>query len=77
MGRVADQLGGFFSSIDSVNAAPTVYQRDAFTDLQAKFRERMEEVNRYLSDAVAQLNETLRRNNAPPVVAIKPVELPR
>ncbi|HEY9231631.1 MAG TPA: hypothetical protein VIS78_05775, partial [Blastocatellia bacterium] len=74
---VADQLGGFFSSIDSVNAAPTVYQRDAFTDLQTKFRERMEEVNRYLSDAVAQLNETLRRNNAPPVVAIKPVELPR
>src|SRR5581483_4696254 len=74
---VADQIGGFFGSIDSVNAAPTVYQREAFTDLQTKFRQAMEEINRYLGDGVAQLNETLRRNNAPPVVGIKPVDVPR
>ncbi|MEN3331550.1 MAG: hypothetical protein V7641_915 [Blastocatellia bacterium] len=74
---IADSLGGFFFSIDSVNAAPTPYQAEGFKELQAKFRERMEEVNRFISDKVAQLNETLRRNNAPTVVAVKPIELPR
>jgi hypothetical protein len=37
----------------------------------------MEEVNRFITDNVAQLNETMRRNNAPTVVAVKPIELPR
>jgi len=74
---IADSLGDFFSSIDSVNAAPTPYQAEAFKELQTKFRERMEEVNRFITGSVAQLNETLRRNNAPTVVAVRPIELPR
>jgi photosystem II stability/assembly factor-like uncharacterized protein len=74
---IADSLGGFFFSIDSVNAAPTPYQREGFADLQAKFRRRMEEVNRFISESVPKLNDDLRRNNAPVVVAGKPIELPR
>jgi hypothetical protein len=73
---IADSLGGFFFSIDSVNAAPTPYQAEGFKELQTKFGERMEEVNRFITEKVAQLNDTLRRNNAPTVVAVKPIELP-
>ncbi len=74
---IADSLGGFFFTIDSVNAAPTPYQVEGFKDLQAKFRERMEEVNRFLTDNLGKLNDTLRRDNAPVIVAIKPIEVPR
>jgi len=74
---IADSIGGFFFSIDRVNAAPTPYQREAFTDLQTKFRERMEEVIRFINESLPKLNDTLRRNNAPVVVVGKPIELPR
>jgi hypothetical protein len=74
---IADQVNGAFFTIDAVNAAPTPYQVEGLRDLQVKFRERMQEVNRFISEDVARLNETLRRNNAPTVVAIKPIEMPR
>ena len=60
-----------------INAAPTPYQVEGYKDLQAKFHQHMEEVNRFITEDVARLNETLRRNNAPTVVGIKPIEMTR
>jgi hypothetical protein len=74
---IADSLGGYFFSIDSVNAAPTPYQREAFNELTVKFNAYLDVVNRFINEAVPRLNETLRRNNAPPIVAIKPIQMPR
>ncbi|HKY05137.1 MAG TPA: hypothetical protein VJQ56_09610, partial [Blastocatellia bacterium] len=75
--ELADRLGGLFFTIDGVNAAPTGPQREEFAVLQSEFNEKMAEVNRFLNQTVPQLNETLRRHNAPTVIAGKPIELPR
>jgi hypothetical protein len=73
--QTSEKLGGLFFAIDGVNAAPTVYQREYFDEVQAEFRARMSEVNAFINQAVPKLNETLRRHNAPTVIAGKPVEI--
>jgi hypothetical protein len=74
---VVDRVGSLFFTIDAVNAGPTAPQREYFAALQTEFQQKMDEVNKYLSQSVAQLNETLRRHNAPTVIAGKPVDVPR
>jgi photosystem II stability/assembly factor-like uncharacterized protein len=75
--EIADKLGNFFFMVDGVNAAPTPYQVAYFDELQKTFRERMDDVNKFVNQTIPQLNETLRRANAPTVVAGKPIEVPR
>jgi hypothetical protein len=75
--QVVDRVGSLFFSIDGVNAAPTAPQKEYFAALQTEFQQKIEEVNKYLTQSVAQLNETLRRNNAPTVIAGKPIDVPR
>ncbi|MBA2645653.1 MAG: hypothetical protein H0U81_02525, partial [Pyrinomonadaceae bacterium] len=71
------RLGGLFFSMDGTNAAPTVYQREYFNELQTDFRARIEEVNTFISGTVPQINDTLRRAGAPTIAAGKAIELPR
>jgi len=59
------------------NAAPTRPQRDYFVEVLADFQQKLGEVNRFVNDSVPKLNDTLRRHNAPTVVAGKAIELPR
>ena len=75
--EIADKLGNFFSMVDGVNAAPTPYQVAYFDELQKTFREKMDDMNKFVSQTIPQLNETLRKANAPIVVAGKPIEVPR
>jgi photosystem II stability/assembly factor-like uncharacterized protein len=75
--QVNEQLSGLFFAIDGVNAAPTPYQREYLTEVQAEFQSRMNDVNAFISQAIPRLNETLRRHNAPTVVAGKPIDVPR
>jgi len=75
--EIADKLGTFFFMIDGVNAAPTSYQTAFFDELQKTFRSRIEDANKFVSQTVPQLNETLRKANAPVVVAGKPIDVPR
>lgn len=75
--QLLQKLGGLFGNIEGANAAPTPAMREAFAELQPEFRTKLEEINRYLVSGVAGLNETLRKNNAPTVIAGKAVELPR
>lgn len=72
--QLVDRLGGLFFAIDSANAAPTAAQRAYFAELEAEFRQRLEEVNRFLSQSVPQTNEILRRLSAPQLIPGKPVE---
>ena len=72
--RVADSIGGLFFALDSANAAPTPYQRQYFEELQPEFRARMEEVNKFTSEAVPQWNEKLRAWSAPTLTTRKAVQ---
>lgn len=74
--RLAERLGSLFFGIDGVNAAPTPYQRKYFEELQPDFRLKAGAVNKFLMEGISQLNEVLRRHNAPIVVTGKPIELP-
>ncbi|HVG19231.1 MAG TPA: hypothetical protein VNI02_09265, partial [Blastocatellia bacterium] len=60
-----------------VNAAPTRAQREYFAELQAEFPRRLGDVNKFINETVPKMNETLRRFNAPAIIAGKPIELPR
>ncbi|HEX8282385.1 MAG TPA: hypothetical protein VF588_03480 [Pyrinomonadaceae bacterium] len=75
--QLVDRIGGLFFTLDGANAAPTPAARDLYTDLQKEFAEKVGEVNTFLSDAVPQLNEALRRVGAPTLMTGKPVELPK
>ncbi len=72
--RVSDRVGDLFFSIDASNAAPTPYQRKYFEEVEPEFRERMGEVNKFISETVPQWNEKLRGWNAPTLTTRKPVE---
>jgi hypothetical protein len=75
--EIADTLGGYFFMIDGVNAGPTPYQTAALAELQPKLRQKVDEVNRYINQTLPQLNEALKKNNAPVVVAGKPIDMPK
>jgi photosystem II stability/assembly factor-like uncharacterized protein len=72
--QLSDRLGGLFFTIDSVNAAPNQAQQSYFTDLQTEFHQKLEEVNRFITQTVPQMNETLKRFNAPQLIPGKPVD---
>ncbi|HXG64617.1 MAG TPA: hypothetical protein VNO70_05890, partial [Blastocatellia bacterium] len=74
--QVADMLGGLMSAIDGVNAAPTPAQKAYFKELQTELNERMSEVNKFITQTVPQLNEVLRKHDAPTVIPGKAVEMP-
>ena len=74
--QLVDRIGNLFFTIDAVNAAPTQAQRDFYAEIQKEFAQKIAEVNKFLSEAVPQVNELLRRNNAPTLMTGKPIELP-
>ena len=73
---MVERLGSLFFSVDATNAAPTPAQREFFGELQTEFRQKTDEVNKFLAETVPQLNETLRRLGAPTLMTGKPIELP-
>jgi hypothetical protein len=72
--RVLEKLGGLFGTIDNFNGAPTSGQREYFRELEPEFRDRMNELNKFISDTIPQWNEKLRSWNAPTLTTRKPVE---
>jgi hypothetical protein len=75
--QLVDRIGGLFFTLDATNAGPTPAARELYTDLQKEYGEKIGEVNAFLSDAVPQLNEALRRVGAPTLMTGKPIELPK
>ncbi len=75
--QLVDRIGNLFFTLDGANAAPTPAARELYADLQKEFDAKVGEVNSFLSDAVPQLNEALRRVGAPTLMTGKPIELPK
>ncbi|MFL6286146.1 MAG: WD40/YVTN/BNR-like repeat-containing protein [Pyrinomonadaceae bacterium] len=75
--QLIDRIGGLFFTLDSSNAAPTPAARELYGDLQKEFDTKVGEVNKFLSDAVSQLNDALRRVGAPTLMTGKPIEMPK
>lgn len=75
--QLVDRIGGLFFTLDATNAGPTPAARELYGDLQKEFTEKVGEVNTFLSDAVPQLNDALRRVGAPTLMTGKPIELPK
>ena len=75
--QLVERIGGLFFTLDAANAAPTPAARELYGELQKEFAEKIGEVNRFLGDAVPQLNEALRRVGAPTLMTGKPIELPK
>jgi hypothetical protein len=71
--QVVDNIAGLFFAIDT-NAAPTLGQRQYFDEIQPVYRGRMEEVNKFIREALAQWNERLKSWNAPTLTTRKPIE---
>jgi photosystem II stability/assembly factor-like uncharacterized protein len=72
--RVLDKLGGLFGTIDNFNGAPTSGQREYFRELEPEFRDRMNELNKFISDTIPQWNDKLRSWSAPTLTTRKAVE---
>jgi len=73
--QVAEKIGGLFYTLDSPNAAPTAGQRRYFNEIEADFRARMAEVNKFIEVVVPQWNEKLRAWNAPTLTTRKPIQV--
>jgi photosystem II stability/assembly factor-like uncharacterized protein len=71
--QIADLVGDLFFRLDG-NAAPTSSQRQYFEEMQPQYRDRMTEVNHFISVTVPQWNEKLRNWNLPTLTTRKPVE---
>lgn len=75
--QLSEKLSSLLSGIQGVNAAPTPAQREFLTELQPEFKQKLDEVNEFLSRQIPQLNDTLRKADAPVIIAGKAIELPR
>jgi photosystem II stability/assembly factor-like uncharacterized protein len=71
--QIADLVGDLFFRLDG-NAAPTSSQRQYFEEMQPQYRDRMTEVNHFITVTVPQWNEKLRNWNLPTLTTRKPVE---
>lgn len=72
--QVVNKIGDIFFGIDGTNAAPTQYQRQYFQEIQPEYRDRMTEVNKFISEIVPQWNDKLRVWNLPTLTTRKPVD---
>jgi photosystem II stability/assembly factor-like uncharacterized protein len=71
--QLIDRLGGLFFTIDG-NAAPTPSQMIYYGELQTEFKQKLDEVNRFITQTVPQMNDTLKKYNAPLLVPGKPID---
>ena len=72
--QIVNKIGELFFGLDGTNAAPTPYQRQYFQEIQPEYRERMAEVNRFISNTVPDWNEKLKSWNVPTLTTRKPIE---
>jgi hypothetical protein len=74
--RLVERISSLLRDIDSTNAAPTPYQREYFGEIQTEFRQKIAEVNAFIDQTIAKLNETLKQFSVPTVIPGKPIEAP-
>jgi len=75
--RLLERLAALLGMIESVNAAPTPYQKETFQELAKEFAVRMPEVEAFLTRTIAAWNEALRKVGAPSLVVGKSLHRPQ
>jgi photosystem II stability/assembly factor-like uncharacterized protein len=75
--KYADALFNFSFAVGGGNFGPTAAQREYFTDLQAEYPKRIDEINKFINETVPKMNETLKKYNAPIIIQGKPIERPQ
>ncbi len=73
--KLTDQIGGLYGSVAGGNAAPTAAMREQFNLLQTQLPSKIVEINRFISEDTARLNQTLQKVGLPIIVVGKPFEL--
>jgi hypothetical protein len=75
--KLTDQIGGLYSTVNGNNSAPTSAMREQFTLLQTQLPPKIAEINRFISEDTAKLNEILQKAGLPVIVVGKAIELPK
>ena len=75
--KLTDQVGRLYYSVSGGNAAPTQAMREQYNLLKSLMPAKFGEINRFISEDTARLNQTLQKNNLPFIVLGKPFELQR
>ncbi|MEZ5424636.1 MAG: hypothetical protein R2747_00095 [Pyrinomonadaceae bacterium] len=75
--KLTNQVGGLYSSVSGGNSGPTKAMREQFALLQTEMPPKLAEINRFISEDTARLNQVLQKNGLPIVVVGKAVEMPK
>lgn len=75
--KFSDQLNGLFFTVSDGNAGPTPAMRENFAMLQAQLPGKVAEINKFINDNTAKINQALQKNNLPIIVAGKAIETPK
>ncbi len=72
--KLTDQIGGLYFTVGGGNAAPTAAMREQFNLLQTQLPPKIGEINRFINEDTAKLNETLQKAGLPIIVVGKAIE---
>lgn len=75
--RFADQLGGLYFTISTGNFGPTPTMRENFEMLQKELPAKIAEINKFVDDDTAKMNQTLQKYGLATIVTGKKIEIPR
>jgi hypothetical protein len=75
--KLTDQIGGLYSAVSGGNAAPTSAMREQFSLLQTQLPPKIGDINRFINEDTARLNQTLQKAGLPIIVVGKAIEQPK
>ncbi|MEO8072243.1 MAG: hypothetical protein ABI686_03250, partial [Acidobacteriota bacterium] len=75
--KLTDQIGGLYGAVAGGNAAPTAAMREQFNLLQTQLPPKISQINSFITEDTARLNQTLQKAGLPIIVVGKPFELSR
>ena len=73
--KLTDQVGGLYYRVSDGNSAPTAAMREQFNLLKSLMPAKIGEINKFITEDTARLNQTLQKNNLPFIVLGKPFEM--
>jgi hypothetical protein len=74
---LTDQIGGLYFAVSNNNAAPTAAMREQFNLMQTQLPPKIGDINRFISEDTARINQTLQKSGLPVIVVGKAIEPPK
>lgn len=74
--RFSDQLSGLYFTISGGNSAPTATMKENYELLQKEFPNKIAQINRFITEDTARMNQTLQKYNLSTIVVGKNIEPP-